>query len=147
MVRVVRSTIVDATPDNVWAVIRAFGEVSHWHSAYAETTIERGAGGDVIGAVRKVKLADGGEFSEQLLTLSDVDLSLTTCLRETTVPLFNYIAHTRLGYITDGQRTFWECDCRFDTPAARQEELTTLVSQTLLEAGFVAMRQRLGLEV
>ena len=101
----------------VWAVLRDFNGHDQWHPAVADSHIERGYSSDKIGCVRRFHLVDGSELREQLLTLSDADMAFSYCLMETPVPLLNYVAHVRLAPVTDGDRTFWHWQCRFDTPA------------------------------
>jgi hypothetical protein len=97
--------------------------------------------------VRRFHLADGSELREQLLTLSDADMAFSYCLMETPVPLLNYVAHVRLAPVTDGDRTFWHWQCRFDTPAGRETELRDMVANTIYRAGFDAVREHMGLPV
>lgn len=144
MVKVLRSTILDAPCDDVWDVLRDFNGHDRWHPAVAESRIERGEAADRVGCVRRFKLADGSELREQLLTLSDMEQSFTYCLLDTPVPLLNYVAHVRLFPVTDGNRTFWEWESRFDTPAGRQDELRDLVGDAIYSAGFEAIRNHMG---
>jgi hypothetical protein len=44
----------------------------------------------------------------------------------------------RLLPVTDGNRTFWHWECRFTTPAGREEELAKMVGEQIYEAGFEA---------
>ena len=106
----------------------------------AESRIERNDAPDRIGCVRKFKLNDGSELREQLLTLSDMEQTFSYCLLDTPVPLFNYVAHIRLFPVTDGDRTFWEWESRFDTPEGRQNELRSLVANDIYGAGMEAIR-------
>ena len=146
MVKVVRSTIIDAPPGTVWGVLGEFGAWSSWHPAYSDSVFERGAKGDCVGSVRRVRLSSGQEFSERLLALSHIDQALTTCLLETTLPLFNYVSHVRLGYVSEAERTFLECEGRFDTPVGKRAELEGFVADELFQTGFAALRHHLGLE-
>ena len=145
MVRVVRSTILNAPVEAVWEVIRDFNGHDVWHPAVDTSQIERGHPSDKVGCVRRFKLADGSELRERLLTLSDVEQSFSYCLLETPIPLFNYVAHCRLLPVTDGDITFWEWESRFDTPAGREEELAEMVGSDIYLAGFDAVRARMGL--
>lgn len=144
VVKVLRSTILDAPCDDVWGVIRDFNGHDRWHPVVAESRIERGEASDRIGCVRRFRLADGSELREKLLTLSDMEQAFSYCLLDTPVPLFNYVAHVRLSPVTDGDRTFWEWESRFDTPAGRQDELRDLVGDGIYTAGFEAIRDHLG---
>lgn len=145
MVRVVRSTILNAPVEAVWEVIRDFNGHDVWHPAVDTSLIERGHPSDKVGCVRRFKLADGSELRERLLTLSDVEQSFSYCLLETPIPLFNYVAHCRLLPVTDGDITFWEWESRFDTPAGREEELAEMVGSDIYLAGFDAVRAYIGL--
>lgn len=145
MVRIVESTILDAPAEAVWAVLRDFNGHDQWHPAVADSHIERGYSSDKIGCVRRFHLVDGSELREQLLTLSDADMAFSYCLMETPVPLLNYVAHVRLAPVTDGDRTFWHWQCRFDTPPGRETELRDMVATKIYRAGFQAVREHMGL--
>ena len=145
MVKVVKSTIVEAPVESVWDVLRDFNGHDVWHPAVATSQIERGQPSDRVGCVRRFRLADGSELREQLLTLSDVDLAFSYCLLDTPVPLLNYVAHVRLLPVTDGDQTFWQWQSQFDTPQGRETELERLVGEEIYEAGFAAVRAHMGL--
>jgi hypothetical protein len=144
MAHVVRSTIIDASADQVWGVLRDFNGFDHWHPALAASAIERSQSADRIGCVRRVKLADGSELREQLLALSDLEQSFSYCLLDTPIPLFNYVAHVRLLPVTDGDRTFWHWESRFTTRPGDEKLMTDLVSDGIFQAGFDAIRKHLS---
>ena len=146
MVKVVRSTILPASIDAVWAILRDFNGHDRWHPAVATSQIERGEAADRVGCVRRFRLESGEELREQLMSLSDVEQCFSYCLLDTPIPLFNYVAHCRLYPVTDGDLTFWEWESRFDTPAGRQDELATVVGRDIYSAGFEAVRAHMGLE-
>lgn len=145
MVKVAKSTILEAPVDRVWELVRDFNGHDRWHPAVADSQIERGQPADKIGCVRRFHLQDGSELREQLLTLSDIDFAFSYCLLDTPVPLFNYVAHVRLFPVTDGDQTFWQWESRFDTPAGRERELHDMVAEQIYQAGFDAIRGELGL--
>lgn len=145
MVKVVKSTIMNAPVEAVWDVLRDFNGHDQWHPAVADSQIERGRPADMVGCVRRFHLQDGSELREQLLTLSDIDTAYSYCLLETPVPLFNYVSHVRLIPVTDGDKTFWSWESRFDTPAGQESDLATLVGEQIYEAGFAAIRDHMGL--
>jgi hypothetical protein len=146
MVRIVKSTVIDAPIEAVWAVLRDFNGHDQWHPAVADSHIERGQSSDRVGCVRRFHLADGSELRELLLTMSDVDMAFSYCLLDTPVPLLNYVAHVRLAPVTDGDRTFWHWESRFDTPPGMEQELETKVGTEIYEGGFRAVRAFMGLE-
>ena len=146
MVKVVRSTVLSAPVEEVWAVVRDFNGHDRWHPAVESSEIERGRPSDSVGCVRRFKLGDGSELREQLLTLSDIEQTFSYCLLDTPIPLFNYVAHLRLIPVTDGDMTFWEWESRFDTPRGREAELAELVGENIYVAGFNAIKAHMGLE-
>ena len=143
MVKVVRSTIVDAPIHEVWNVLRDFNGHDSWHPAVAYSAIERSEEPDRVGCVRRFKLQDGAELSEKLLTLSDMEQSYSYCLIDTPIPLLNYVSHVNLYPVTDGNATFWQWQSTFTTPAGEREALSDMVGKDIYEAGFEAIRSLL----
>jgi hypothetical protein len=143
MVKVVKSTIIDAPVETVWEVLRDFNGHDSWHPAVADSRIDRGWPSDRVGCVRRFHLVDGSELREQLLTLSDADMAFSYCLLETPVPLLNYVAHVRLAPVTDDDTTFWRWESRFDTPPGRERELGEMVAENIYQGGFDAIRAHL----
>ena len=141
--RVVRSTIIDAPIERVWAVLRDFNSHDRWHPAVEASRIEGGERSDQVGCVRNFTLKDGNHIREQLLTLSEREHKSTYCIVEATVPLQRYVATVTLKPVTDGQRTFWHWESTFDTPPGRERELHDMVAQGVYEAGFEALRRHL----
>ena len=146
MPKVVRSTVIAAPIEVVWAVLRDFNGHDRWHPAVAESQIERGPSADRVGCVRRFRLHDGSELRERLLTLSDADMAFSYCLLETPIPLLNYVAHVRLAPVTDADQTFWHWESRFDTPPGREDELARMVGDTIYSGGFTAVRDHLARE-
>jgi NADPH:quinone reductase len=142
--RVVRSTIIDAPIERVWAVLRDFNSHDQWHTVVASSHIEERQRNDQVGCVRSFTLQDGNRIREQLLTLSDSDYKSTYCIVEATVPLQRYVAAITLKPVTDGQRTFWHWESTFATPPGMEAELRDLVAQGVYEAGFENMRRYLA---
>jgi hypothetical protein len=141
MPRVIRSTIIDAPVDRLWAVLRDFNGHDKYHPIVAESVIERGYASDKVSCVRRFTLKNGGELREQLLSLSDLEMTMSYCLLETPIPLFNYVAHVRLLPVTDGNRSFWHWESRFTTPAGREAELAEMVGDEVYTAGMEAVRR------
>lgn len=140
MVRVCRSTVLNAPVDAVWQVLRDFNGHDQWHPAVATSRIERGLRSDQVGAVRDFRLGGGERIKEKLLGLSDKDHSFRYTITEADVPLRNYVAEVHLKPVTDGNRTFWHWSSRFDTPPGQERDLADLVAEGVYEAGFEAIR-------
>lgn len=145
MVRVITSTVIDAPASTVWDVLRDFNGHDRWHPIVRDSHVERGLPTDKVGCVRNFHLQDGSNLREVLLTLSDADMAFSYCLLDTPVPLLNYVAHVRLAPVTDGDRTFWHWESRFDAPPGREKELHDMVATNVYHGGFDAIRVHLGL--
>jgi uncharacterized protein YndB with AHSA1/START domain len=141
--KVVRSTVIDAPIERVWAVLRDFNSHDRWHDVVAESRIEGSERSDQVGCVRSFSLKDGNRIREQLLTLSDTEHRSTYCIVEATVPLQRYVATVTLKPVTDGDRTFWHWESRFNTRPADAAQLTQMVSEQIYQAGFDAIRRHL----
>lgn len=145
MVRVLRSSVVDAPVDALWRLLRDFNSHAAWHPAIADSHLEAGEAGDLVGSVRAFRLADGSALREQLIALSDRDRELTYCLIEAPVPLVDYVATLRLRPVTDGDRSFIQWESRFRPPDDQAADLVRLVAEDIYEAGFVALKSRFGM--
>jgi len=139
--KVVRSTVIDAPIERVWAVLRDFNSHDRWHSAIESSRIEGDERSDQVGCVRSFTLKDGNRIREQLLTLSDSEHRSTYCIVEASVPLQRYVATVTLKPVTDGNRTFWHWESTFATPAGRERELGEMVSRGVYETGFADLRR------
>lgn len=144
LVSLSRSAIIDAPVDAVWHLVRDFNGHAAWHPAIATSRIEAGESGDVVGAVRAFRLADGSLLREQLIALSDRNRELTYCLLAAPLPLVDYVATMRLRPVTDGDRTFVQWESRFRPPADRAEALSQMVAEDIYEAGFTALQRHFG---
>ena len=141
--KVVRSTIIDAPIERVWAVLRDFNSHNQWHEAVDVSHIERGERSDQVGCVRSFTLKDGHRIREQLLTLDEREHKSTYCIVEATVPLQRYVATVTLKPVTDGQRTYWHWESSFATPPGMEAELRQMVAGGVYEAGFEGLRRHL----
>ncbi len=141
--KVVRSTVIDAPIERVWAVIRDFNSHDQWHDVVDQSRIESGERSDQVGCVRSFSLKDGNRIREQLLTLDDREHKSTYCIVEATVPLQRYVATVTLKPVTDGNRTFWHWESTFSTPPGQERELREMVARDVYEAGFENLRRHL----
>src|SRR5436190_5424038 len=141
--RVVRSTVIDAPIERVWAVLRDFNSHDRWHVVVVESRIEGDERSDQVGCVRSFTLDDGNRIREQLLALSDTEHRSTYCIVESSVPLQRYVATVTLKPVTDGDRTFWHWEATFSTPPGRERELHDMVAREVYEAGFENLRRHL----
>ena len=143
MIRVTRSSVIDAPIERVWAVLRDFNSHIDWHPAIAHSEIEQGEQPDQVGCVRAFSLKNGAVLREQLLTLSDENYVSTYCILDSTIPLKRYVATMKLSPVTDGNRTFWHWESTFSTPPGMEAELATAVGTGVYETGFKALQEYL----
>jgi len=144
MVKVFTSSVIDAPAERIWAVIRDFNGMPGWHPAIADSRIEQNHPSDKVGCIRSFTLKDGGRIREQLLALSDFDLSVTYSILESPMGVDNYIATLRVTPITDGNRAFAEWTAEFDCVEGRERELAQLIGQGVFQGGFDALKRQFG---
>ena len=142
--KVVRSTIIDAPIERVWAVLRDFNSHDQWHTVVDASRIEGNDSSDQVGCVRSFSLKDGNRIREQLLTLDDREHMSTYCIVEATVPLQRYVATVKLTPITDGNRCFAEWSAEFDCAEGRERELTDTIGNGVFQGGFDALKRHFG---
>jgi hypothetical protein len=139
MVKVYTSSVIDAPASQVWARIRDFNGLPDWHPAIAESRIEQNHPSDKVGCIRNFTLKDGGRIREQLLSLSDYDMSVTYSILESPMGVEDYIATLKVTPITDGERTFAEWSAEFACAPGRERELANLIGTNVFQGGFDAL--------
>ncbi len=142
MVKVYTSSVIDAPAERVWAAIRDFNGLPSWHPGIADSRIEQGQPSDKVGCIRNFNLKGGGNIREQLLALSDYEMSCSYAILSSPMGVENYIATLELTPITDGGRTFAAWSAEFDCAAERETELARTVGQGVFQGGFDALKQR-----
>lgn len=122
MARSYYSTIFTQSADEVWSVIRDFNDYPVWVDGAGESEIENGKAGDTVGAVRRV-LYGGRRIRQQLLSLSDVDRSMTYRFAGESPPQVADLQVTlRITPVVDGGRAFVEWFATFDCDAGARDE-------------------------
>jgi len=144
MVRVRRSTVLDAPIDAVWRILRDFNGHDRWHPAVDRSTLDGGRRTDQIGAVRNFALTSGERVREVLLARSDREHRLCYAIVDSDLALQDYVAELSLKPVTDGDRTFWSWKSRFRAPPGKEGALARLVAEGVYEAGFEGLRNLLG---
>jgi len=144
VIRVYTSSVIDASADAVWALVRDFNGLPKWHPSIAESRIEGNWPADRVGCIRNFRRQDGSVIREQLLSLSDYDLQCTYSILESPMGVENYVATLKLTPVTDGGRTFAEWSAEFDAPPARERTLAEDIGQGVFQAGFDALKGYFG---
>ncbi len=144
MVKVYASSVIEAPPDRVWAVIRDFNALPDWHPAIASSRIENDEPSDKVGCIRNFTLQDGGIIREQLLSLSDYDYLCTYSILSSPMGVRDYKATLKLTPVTDGNRTFAEWSADFACDPGRERELQEQIGRGVFQGGFDALKARVG---
>jgi NADPH:quinone reductase len=144
MVDLRRSVILEAPIERVWEILRDFNGHESWHPAVSASFLEEGATGDIVGAVRDFRLVDGSRIREQLLALSDSEMSFSYCILEAPLALRNYVAVVKLRPVTMDACCLWEWSAHFDPPAFDRDRLTRFIERDIFEVGFRSIRSLLN---
>jgi len=144
VIKLFRSTVIDAPIADVWKILRDFNGHHKWHPAISHSYIEDEKSADQIGAIRNFTLANGGAVRERLLSLSDEDYSFRYEIVESDLPISNYRAKVQLKPITDNNQTFWIWSSSFETSPEQETEITQSISKEIYEAGFQSIRDKLS---
>ena len=145
MVKVYRSTVLDAPADRVWRDLRDFNGLANWHPLIVLSRIENSHPPDKVGCVRNIQLKDGARIREKLLSLSDYDYTCTSAILESPMEMSDHVATLRLFPVTEGNRCFVEWRAEFDCPSVMIAELTETVGEGMFQNGFDALKKRYGL--
>jgi hypothetical protein len=144
MPRVYISSVIDASADRVWSIVRDFNGLPRWMPVVADSRIEGGQPSDKVGCIRNFNLRDGGNIREQLLSLSDYEYTCSYAILESPMGVSNYTATLKLMPITDGNRTFAEWTAEFDCEPAREQELVDRIGTGVFQAGFDQLKRQAG---
>ncbi len=142
MAKVYASAVIAAPAGTVWGIVRDFNALPQWTPFVAESRIEHNRASDQIGCVRNFRLRDGGRIREQLLALSDYDMSCSYAILESPMGVENYIATLRLIPITDGDHTFAEWSAEFDAAPEREDQFAASIGRNVFAAALSALKQR-----
>jgi hypothetical protein len=138
------SSVIPATADAVWAVIRDFNALPDWHPGIAESRIEGDRPSDAVGCVRNFQLTDGGTIREQLLALDDRNRTCVYSILDSPLPITDYVATLRLLPVTDGELCYAEWSATFACAEGDRSAMIDTVGNGVFQGGFDALKQRFG---
>jgi len=108
------STVFKQSADQVWGVLRDFGNYTVWVEDVDEAYVEDGRSGGAVGAVRFVRMGDT-RIRQKLRAHSDLQRSYTYELCEPyRLPVRNGEATIRVTPVTDSGQSFIEWWVTFD---------------------------------
>ena len=144
MPRVYVSSVIDASADRVWSIVRDFNGLPRWMPLVADSRIEGGQPADKVGCIRNFNMRSGGNIREQLLSLSDYEYTCSYAILESPMGVRGYTATLKLTPVTDGDRTFAEWTAEFDCDPAREQELVDQIGTGVFQAGFDSLKRQAG---
>ncbi|MEK0083700.1 SRPBCC family protein [Benzoatithermus flavus] len=144
MAKAYASTVVDASADAVWALIRDFNGLATWHPAVTDSVIEDGKAGDQVGAVRSFHLQDGAHLRERLLSFSDVERSYSYNFEKTPFAVRNYHATLKVSPVTDSGKAFVEWWTTFDCEPEKIEAWVETFAGAVFKSGLDALKAHFG---
>ena len=144
MVKIYKSTVLDAPAERVWRDLRDFNGLANWHPLVAVSRIEKSHPADKVGCVRSLQLKDGGRVREKLLSLSDFEYTYLYAVLESPLELEDFVARLRLFPVTEGNRCFVEWWAELDCPPGRAPEVAETVGDGMLQSGLDALKKRYG---
>jgi hypothetical protein len=142
MAKTYASAVIPAAPGAVWSVVRDFNGLPNWTPFVAESRIEQNKAADQIGCIRNFRLKDGGKIREQLLALSDYEMSFAYAILESPMGVENYVATLKLAPITETDQTFAEWQAEFDAAPDKVDGLVQHIGRNVFVAGLAALKQR-----
>jgi hypothetical protein len=142
MAKAYASTVIPAPAAAVWTVVRDFNALPKWTPFVAESRIEQNKPSDQVGCIRNFRLRDGGRIREQLLELSDYEMSFGYSILESPMGVENYYASFRLSPVTDVDHSFAEWEAEFDAAPEREDALVQQIGRNVFAAGLQALKQR-----
>ena len=133
------SSVIDAPIEDVWEIVRDFGELDQWHPEIDDCVIEGDRAGLEIGAVRNLTV--GSEtFREKLVEASQSNHYHGYTVLDAPVPMNNAVSTLQFYSVTTENQTYGEWEERFDAPESAADELVDEIT-TLYEEGFANLRQ------
>ncbi|QBD80758.1 SRPBCC family protein [Ktedonosporobacter rubrisoli] len=143
MARAYYSTVFEQPAEQIWSIVRDFGNYAIWGEGCGESHIEEGKTGESVGAVRNIR-NEKSVIRQRLLAQSDRERTQTYEFCEPLpFPIRNYEASIRVTPITDSKRAFVEWWASFDCEPGEYEHWTTFFSTSF--AGWLeALRQRVS---
>lgn len=138
------STVIEAPAAAVWNRVRDFNGLPNWAPFVADSRIEQMQPSDKVGCIRNFTLKDGGRIREQLLALSDYDMSCTYSILESPMGVENYVARLSVTPVTDGNMAFAEWTADFDCAPGREAELEQQIGNGVFQAAFASLKRQMA---
>jgi len=126
------SSVVDASAEKVWAVIRRFDAAAEWLPFVKSSPIENGGDPTRVGCIRVLTQTDGEVFREVLVALSDAERFHSYTFVSSPVPVRNHRTTLRVLPLTDGNQSYVEWFSRFEIDPQHEAQLVELMNRNFL---------------
>lgn len=138
------SAVLDSNAEQVWSVLKKFGEIQKWHPSIVKSAIEGGLPDGLTGCIRTLILADGAVVRERLLSVDDRALTLSYRFEEAPLPLDNYVATVRLVALTEHEQTLVTWSASFDLQEPNTAEHHQALIRSLIVEGHEGLQAMLA---
>jgi hypothetical protein len=141
LTHVERSAEIDAPPAALWAHLRDFNNVAHWHPDVTDSRLQAGRG-DEIGALRAIHLRNGMPLTERLIDRSDAAMRYLYTVHESPLPLAFHRSSVSLAAIDGGRRTrvTWQAEFALqDGAGIATEDFAQGIASGVMALGFEGM--------
>lgn len=136
MTKVSMSTDLNASADQVWAMIGKFNALPDWHPSVEKSELTE------AGQTRTLSLVGGGTMTEKLETVDDNARTYTYSITDSPMPVANYSATIKVTGSGDNSTVEWSSE--FDPAGGASPEDAMKMVQGIYQAGFDNLRKMFG---
>lgn len=119
-----RDITIDRSPATVWKYVGDFNAIDLWHPSVRNCTLKGNA--TKAGAIRTLKLVDGGELVDKLLAYNAAKTSYTYTNLKSPYPIKNYVSTISVSPTADG-KTLLTWSATFDAVGVDEDIATEWV--------------------
>lgn len=119
-----RDITIDRSPATVWKYVGDFNALDLWHPSVRNSTVKGSS--TKPGAIRTLKLSDGGELVEKLLAYNAAKTSYTYTTLKSPFPIKNYVSTISVSPTADG-KTLMTWSATFDAVGVDEDIATEWV--------------------
>jgi Polyketide cyclase / dehydrase and lipid transport len=139
VIRVFRSTVLPATVDRVWSIVRDFNALPIWLPAAVRSEIEGGLDPATIGCIRRVVADDNTVVRQRLTELSDSEYRCSYALLSASYPMKNYTATFQLRPVTDVGHCYMSWVGEFNVDPDKEADTIRFVGEKVFGGAFARL--------
>lgn len=141
MVRVFRSTVIPASVERVWHIVRDFNALPLWFQGAVSSEIEDGKDPATVGCIRRVLADDSNTVREMLTELSDADFRCSYTLLSSPYPMRDYAATFKLHPVTDADHCYMTWSSTFNVDADKEQATVRFVNDKIYGRAYARLTQ------